>query len=115
MLISIIYIVEYVYDGIFGNLFIRMGHFIGRIYPKIKNIPLVVKAWKKIQPKELYLRYETPLFAYCSSYTAISLLALILPNKNGMSIIVASALYLLFYFVGILVYYYWDESARAFF
>lgn len=100
MLISVVYIAGYVYDSIFGNSLISLGHFIGRKYPKIKNFPLVVKVWKKIQPKELYLRYETPLFVYCFSYTAISLLALILPNENGMSIIVASALYLLFYFVG---------------
>ena len=90
----------YVYDSIFGNSFIRLGHFIGGKYSKIKNIPIVAKLWRKIQPKELYLRYETPLFAYCFSYMAISLLALILPDENGMGIIVASALYLLFYFVG---------------
>lgn len=100
MLISVVYIVGYVYDSIFGNSFIRLGHFIGGKYSKIKNIPIVAKLWRKIQPKELYLRYETPLFAYCFSYMAISLLALILPDENGMGIIVASALYLLFYFVG---------------
>lgn len=100
VLISVVYIAGYVYDSIFGNSFISLGHFIGKKYPKIKNIPVVLKMWKKIQLKELYLRYETPLFAYCFSYTAISLLALIWPNKNGMSIIAASALYLLFYFVG---------------
>ena len=100
MLISVVYIVGYVYDSIFGNSFINLGHFIGGKYPKIKNIPIVVKLWRKIQPKELYLRYETPLFTYCFSYTAISLLALAVPNKNGMSIIGASVLYILFYFVG---------------
>mgnify|MGYP000547548411 CR=1 FL=1 len=99
-LISVVYIAGYVYDSIFGNSFISLGHFISGKYPRIKNIPVVVKLWEKIQPKELYLRYETPLFTYCFSYTAISLLALVLPNENGMGIIVASALYLLFYFVG---------------
>lgn len=100
MLISVVYIAGYVYDSIFGNSFISLGHFISEKYPKIKNISIVEKLWRKIQPKELYLRYETPLFTYCFSYTAISLLALVLPNENGMGIIVASALYLLFYFVG---------------
>lgn len=100
MLISVVYIAGYVYDSIFGNSFISLGHFISGKYPKIKNISIVEKLWRKIQPKELYLRYETPLFTYCFSYTAISLLALVLPNENGMGIIVASALYLLFYFVG---------------
>lgn len=88
MLISVVYIAGYVYDSIFGNSFISLGHFISGKYPKIKNIPIVVKLWRKIQPKELYLRYETPLFTYCFSYTAISLLALVLPNENGMGIIV---------------------------
>lgn len=100
MLISVVYIAGYVYDSIFGNSFISLGHFISGKYPKIKNIPIVVKLWRKIQPKELYLRYETPLFTYCFSYTAISLLALVLPNENGTDIVVASALYLLLYFVG---------------
>lgn len=100
MLISVVYIVGYVCDSIFGNSFISLGHFISGKDPKIKNISIAEKLWKKIQPKELYLRYETPLFTYCFSYTAISLLALVLPNENGMGIIVASALYLLVYFIG---------------
>lgn len=100
MLISVVYIAGYVYDSIFGNLFISLGHFISGKYPKIKNISIVEKLWRKIQLKELYLRYETPLFTYCFSYTAISLLALVLPNENGTDIVVASALYLLLYFVG---------------
>lgn len=98
--ISAVYIVGYAYDSIFGNCLIRLGHFIGGKYSKIKNIPMLVKLWRKIQPKELYLRYETPLFSYCFSYTAISLLVLILPDENGMSIIIASVLYILFYFIG---------------
>lgn len=100
MLISVVYIAGYVYDSIFGNLFISLGHFISGKYPKIKNISIVEKLWRKMQLKELYLRYETPLFTYCFSYTAISLLALVLPNENGTDIVVASALYLLLYFVG---------------
>ena len=99
-LISVVYIAGYAYDSIFGNSFIRLGHFISRKYPRIKKIPIAVKLWRKIQPQKLYLRYETPLFTYCSSYTAISLLALVLSNENSMGIIVASALYLLLYFVG---------------
>ena len=87
MLISVVYIAGYVYDSIFGNLFISLGHFISGKYPKIKNISIVEKLWRKIQPKELYLRYETPLFTYCFSYTAISLLALVLPNENGTDIV----------------------------
>jgi hypothetical protein len=101
MLISIVYITGYAYDTIFGNSFIRLGYFISGKYPRIKNISIVVKLWEKMRPKELYLRYETPLFTYCFSYTAISVLVLVLSNENGiMGIIAASALYLFLYFVG---------------
>lgn len=100
MLVSVIYIMGYVYDSLFGSLFIRLGQFVIEKYPKITENLLVMEIWKKIQPREFYLRYETPLFAYGFSYTAISMLALIIPNRNGGNIIVASALYLLFYFVG---------------
>ena len=41
MLISVVYIAGYVYDSIFGNSFISLGHFISGKYPKIKNIPIV--------------------------------------------------------------------------
>ena len=52
MLISVVYIAGYVYDSIFGNLFISLGHFISGKYPKIKNISIVEKLWRKIQLKE---------------------------------------------------------------
>lgn len=100
MLISVVYVFGYIYDSIFGNVLIIIGKFIGERNQKIKSRPLIVKLWEKIQPQKLYIRYETPLFTYCFSYTAISLLTLILPIKNSVSIIVASALYLLLYFVG---------------
>lgn len=48
MLISVVYIFGYVYDSIFGNSFISLGHFISGKYPKIKNIPIVVKLRRKI-------------------------------------------------------------------
>lgn len=100
MLISVVYTMGYVYDSIFGNFFVLLGHFIGGKYSKIKNVSLVVKVWEKIQPKELYLRYETPLFTYCFSYTAISMLALILSTYSYKSIFIASGSYIIFYFVG---------------
>lgn len=100
MLISVIYTAGYVYDSVFGNSLISLGHFIGGKNPKIKNSSVVIKLWKRIQPKELYLRYETPLFSYCFSYTAISILAILIPSKNGINIIVASVLYILIYFIG---------------
>lgn len=90
----------YVYDSIFGNSLLKVGHFIGKKFSKIKDISLIVKLWRKIQPKKLYFRYETPVFAYCFSCVGILLLAMILPDENGMDIIMASVLYLLFYFVG---------------
>ncbi len=100
LLISVVYIAGYLYDSVIGNLFIRVGHFVGGKYPKIRKFSYIIKLWNKIQIKDLYLRYETPLVTYCLSYTAISLIVLILPYKNIMSFFVASAVYLLLYFIG---------------
>lgn len=50
-LISVVYIAGYAYDTIFGNSFIRLGHFISGKYPRIKNIPVVVKLWEKYNQK----------------------------------------------------------------
>lgn len=100
LLISIVYLVGYIYDCIFGNSLLKLGHFIFKKCPKVKNILLAEKLWEKIQPKELYVRYETPLFSYWLSYTAISLLTLILRDETDRSLLIASVLYLLFYFIG---------------
>lgn len=99
-LTSVIYVIGYVYDSVFGNTILKIGHFIGKEIPSIKEDIFIIKCWQRIQPKKLYLRYETPLFTYCFSYTAILLLTVLLPVENGMGIILASVLYLIFYFVG---------------
>lgn len=74
MLISVVYIAGYVYDSLFGNSFISLGHFMGRKYPKIKNIPLVVKVWKKFNQKNciydmklhyLYIVFHIQQFHFC--------------------------------------------------
>lgn len=100
MLISIVYLGGYIYDSILENLLLRIGHYIGRKIPRIKENILMRKIWEKMQSKESYLRYETPLVTYCFSYTAILLIATVLPDKKGIEVITASILYLIFYFVG---------------
>lgn len=44
MLISVVYVVGYAYDSIFGDFFIRFGQFIAKKYPRIKSNVLAVKA-----------------------------------------------------------------------
>lgn len=99
-LVSVVYFVGYAYDAIFGNSLLNMGYYIGCKIPKLKKVFWLKNLWKKIQLKEMYLRYETPLFTYCFSYTAISFIAIALPIQNRFGIIFASALYLVFYFAG---------------
>ncbi len=48
---SVVYIVGYIYDSIFGDSLIRLGHFVGSKCPKIKDIPIVVKYWRKFKGK----------------------------------------------------------------
>lgn len=101
LLITLVYFVGYVYDCMFWWVFQILGHIIGRKFPWIKEITLVVKLWKKIQPKKLYLRYETPLFSYCFSFTAIFLLALMLPIENIIiRLFMSAVLYIFFYLIG---------------
>jgi len=48
---SVAYIVGYVYDGIFGNSILRLGHFIGR--------------------KKIYLQLILKIFSYIITYLII--------------------------------------------
>lgn len=99
-LASSIYFIGFLYDSIIGNLVLRIGSWAVKKIPQIKNINLLVNMWKRIQPKEIYLRYETPLLTYCFSYMAIFTISLMLPGQSRMKFVYASIIYLLFYFVG---------------
>ena len=105
LLISIIYFGGYLYDSFVGNLAIKFGHLVLRKMPKakrVKDIEIVYKIWKLLKPKEIYLRYETPLFTYCFSYSAITIICAVVPYKYGIGIqyVISSFVYLAFYFIG---------------
>ena len=98
--IADIYFVGYVYDCFAYGLIIRIGHWGGKKIPRIKYINWIRNIWKAIQPKEIYLRYQTPLFTYCFSYMAIWFISSVLPFGDGFNIVIASVVYLLCYFCG---------------
>lgn len=97
-----VYTLGYIYDIIFGNWIIKLGHKIGKKYYKIKNVSIIRKIWSLMQPKECYLRYATPVISYCFSYMAVSLLKLFIPTRNAnISYIEAALVYIILYFVGL--------------
>ena len=97
-----VYTLGYIYDIIFGNWIIQLGHKIGKKYYKIKNVSIIRKIWSLMQPKECYLRYATPVISYCFSYMAVSLLKLFIPTRNAnISYIEAALVYIILYFVGL--------------
>lgn len=100
LLVSFIYFIGFLYDAVMGNVALNIGSWVAQKIPQIKNNRLLIDIWKIIQPKEIYLRYETPLFTYCFSYTAISIISIMMPGQRGMQLIYASIIYLLCYFVG---------------
>lgn len=102
LLISIIYFTGYLYDSIVGNLGMKFGTLVLRKIPRAKNIKIVSKMCSLLQPKEIYLRYETPLCTYCFSYSAISILCGLVPYKYGISFqyVISSFIYLACYFIG---------------
>lgn len=100
LLASSIYFVGFLYDSIMGNLALKIGGWLAKKMPHIKNNSFLINIWKRIQPKETYLRYETPLFTYCFSFMAIYYISLVFPEQQGMQFIYASMIYLFCYFVG---------------
>ena len=78
-----VYTLGYIYDIIFGNWIIQLGHKIGKKYYKIKNVSIIRKIWSLMQPKECYLRYPTPVISFCFSYMAVSILKLFIPTRNA--------------------------------
>lgn len=99
-LISVVYVVGYIYDSVIGNSLLKIGYIAGNKFPKLKENVSLKELWIKIQPKKLYMRYETPLLTYCFSYSAVSLIVLALPDKGIIGLVLASILYLMFYFIG---------------
>ena len=105
----IVFVVEYAIDVILGNSYLQIGHNIINKYPKIKSIKLFQEIWRRIQPKNLYLRYETPIVSYIFSYIAISFFSVFL-IKTSYSIIVSTIIYLILYFAGMIRKFTGDED-----
>ena len=106
--ISMAYGALYMYDSIFEYLVLKIGHFLGKNFPIIKEKKVIKKLWQGIQPKELYLRYETPLVTYCFSYGPIYILVMLITCINGkknfdiFDIMIAYIVYILIYYIGML-------------
>ena len=98
-LAAVVYLVGYLYDCVLGDTLVNVGRFLGSKFPIIKDNIFFQWICVKLQRKELYLRYETPLFAFCFSYMAVYIIAFILPIETG-EYILASLIYLICYFIG---------------
>ncbi len=59
-----VFMVEYAVDAVLGNSYLRLGHKIIKKYPSIKSIKPFRIIWRRIQPKNMYIRYETPFVIY---------------------------------------------------
>lgn len=98
---SVGYLFGYLYDCIFGNWFIKLGHYVGKKHKNIKKVKFIKLIWSKMQPRKLYLRYETPFISYCFSYMAIYFISLIIPTKNSFfAFFIGTVLYIFLYFLG---------------
>ena len=101
ILTTSLYCVGYIYDAFLGDSLIRFGHFIGKKYPKIKT-PKIQMIWSKIQPKDLYLRYETPLLTYDLCYATIIVSWMAFVNKGFWGMVAVDFLYVFIYLVGMI-------------
>lgn len=104
LVITAVYLVGYLYDSIMGNWGVTVGKWTANKIPQVRNNKIIKKFWKLIEPREMYLRYETPLCTYCFSYSAILILSTFVSSKYGFTkqYMIASCVYLIFYFVGML-------------
>lgn len=111
MLITVVYGVGYVYDSIFGNSLYKLGINIAKKYPNIRKWKILASIKRNIEPRTQFVRYETPLCTYCFSYTALSIIYMIMNNagiKYGW--VIAFVTYILIYFLGMYRRYEKNES-----
>lgn len=111
MLITVVYGVGYVYDSIFGNSLYKLGIKIAKKYPNIRKWKILASIKRIIEPRTQFVRYETPLCTYCFSYTALSIIYMIMNNagiKYGW--VIAFVTYILIYFLGMYRRYEKNES-----
>lgn len=97
-----IYFIGYLGDAVLGNIPLRIGRWMGKKFPKIKESTFIRKQWQRIQPKTLYERYETPFYTFCFACFVIWPLIIILPIDYLLlyRYLIAAVLYILCYFVG---------------
>jgi hypothetical protein len=102
LVITMVYFCGYIYDSIVGNSPLKIGMWIIKKIPQVKKKKLICKAWDALQPKDIYLRYETPLCSYCFSYSSIAIIAEFAIDKYGIDIqyLIAASIYLTCYFIG---------------
>lgn len=101
LFITVVYSVGYLYDSIFGDSLYKLGIYIAKKIPKIKKFKFLLHIKRLLEPREHFVRYETPLCTYCFSYIALAIISMLLINvgvKHGW--IVAFFIYIIIYFVG---------------
>lgn len=74
LVITAVFSVGYLYDTIFGDSLYRLGIYLAEKYPKIRKCKILIKIKRAIEPREQFVRYETPLCTYCFSYSALSII-----------------------------------------
>lgn len=101
LLIDICYLGGYIYDCLFGNwLYAYL------LKKKAMNFKIFKRKWclriiECIEPKQSYARYETPIFSFCFSYSAIILIYILFSAfKAKYAFVYSYAIYILLFFVG---------------
>lgn len=99
--ISLIYTLGYIQDALFGEWLINyVLLFINKISKATKR-NILKKFEDYIKPKDMYMRYETPLCTYCFSFSALSIIMGILNELGiGYVYVIAILFYIAVYFVG---------------
>lgn len=101
MTISLVYFAGYVYDTICGKFLYRWGIALSNKFVKLKQIKILRKIKRWMKPKNLYLRYETPLCTYCFSLTAVLIIGELIDGMQiGYGIVIAYVIYIVVYFIG---------------
>lgn len=98
----ILYLFGYVYDCFLADVLIVLTRGVQKRVCNIDKAKVIVEKLLDImQPRSVYLRYETPVFAFCFSYMPIyMLISLIAYDEKGVLYIVFSVVYTALYFVG---------------
>lgn len=101
LLITLVYFCGYVCDAILGNLPHKVCEKLRKKFPQINKHNVFIKISSIVAPQKIYLRYETPLCAFCFSFTTILTIGDVLRWADiKYSIIGGVGIYLLMYFGG---------------